>query len=103
MTPRCPTCHRPLRRSSAANALYWSLLHAISERITPAGNSYSADTWHEWCKSKFLGADDMKLPNGKVLTKTHSSSDLDAEEFSRYLSQCEAWAAEKGVYLEERK
>lgn len=100
---RCPTCHRPLKRSNLQNSAYWALLHLIAEKIQPSGHSYSADTWHEYLKSKYLGADDIKLPNGKTLTITHSTGDLDAEEFSRYLTQVESWAATHGVYLEERR
>ena len=101
-TARCPTCHRPIRRSNASNACYWALVHEIAEQIRPAGNAYGADSWHCYLKTRFLGADDMKLPNGKVIVVPKSSSSLDTEEFADYLAKCEAWASEKGIYLEQR-
>ncbi len=101
-TARCPSCHRLMRRSNHANAAYWGLLREISSRLTPAGNSYSADAWHEFFKGLFLDADDLALPDGTTLIIHHGTSDLDAEEFSEYLAKVEAWSAEKGVYLEAR-
>ena len=96
---RCPTCKRRHKRTNPANAMYWALLHAISEGVTPSGNQHSADTWHLWAKQKWLGADDVTLPTGKTLTIPHSTANLSVDEFNAYLSQVEAWAAERGVFL----
>lgn len=96
---RCPTCHRKLRRSSESNRRYWALLHEIAERVTPNGQRYSAETWHAWAKSRWLGCDDVKLPNGKTLVIPRSSADLDMAEFGEYMDQVEAWAAERDVWL----
>lgn len=98
---RCPTCHRALRRSNPANARLWALYHVIAEKVRPGGESFSADTWHHYCKSRWLGCDDVKLPNGKILTIPRSTAALDADEFSAYMERVEAWAAERGVYLDE--
>lgn len=100
---RCPTCNRRHTRTTQANALYWVLLHTIAEQIKPAGASYSADTWHEYMKSRYLGATDMRLPNGKVLTLPKSSADLAIDEFNDYFGRVEAWAAEHGVFLADRE
>jgi hypothetical protein len=96
---RCPTCHRRLTRSASANRRYWLLLHLIAEEIKPGGVSYSAEQWHHYCKSRWIGCDDVKLPNGKVLTIPRSSAALDVTEFADYMTQVEAWAAERHVYL----
>lgn len=98
---RCPTCGAKRRRSSNANRYYWALLSAISEEVKPISGYYSSEVWHEYFKQKFLGADDIELPNGKVMVVAHSSSDLDTTEFQRYLDQVSAWASERGVYLED--
>ena len=96
---RCPSCGRKQRRSPPANAYYWSLLHEIAEKVQPSGEAYSADTWHQYAKSRWLGADDMKLPNGKTLTMPRSTANLSVDEFNDYVTKVEAWAAERGVYL----
>lgn len=96
---RCPTCKRRIRRSTEANRRYWALLHAMAEKIHPAQQIFSADQWHLWARSKFLGCDDVKLPSGKVLTIPKSTADLDVAEFNAYMEQVEAFAAERGCFL----
>jgi hypothetical protein len=96
---RCPTCHRLHKRSHPQNARYWLLLHAIAEQIKPGGKEYSADQWHTYAKSRWLGCDDVPLPNGKVLSIPRSTASLDVAEFGEYMEKVEAWAAERGVWL----
>ena len=103
MAERCPTCHRRIRRSSQANRLYWLLLHELSDRLRPNGQHYSAEAFHAYYKSRFIGCDDVALPSGKVLTIPRSSADLDTAEFADYLTKVEADAAERGVYLADRE
>ena len=98
---RCEACGRKQRRSSPSNRLYWGLLHEISEGIKPEGKQYGSETWHEWFKSRFLGADEIKLPDGKTFIRTHSTAELDTAEFGDYLDQVQAFAAERGVQLSE--
>ena len=98
---RCPTCGRRQRRSSEQNKLLWVLLHEISESIKPMGQQHSAESWLMYFKSKFLGADDIRLPDGKVVVRPFSSSELDKPEFADFLDQIQAWAAERGIVLAE--
>ena len=99
MKERCPTCGARERRTTAQNALYWKLLNQISEQVRPGGLSYSVDTWHVYWKSRLLGCDDIRLPNGNVIVVPRSTTDLDVPAFSDYFAQVEAWAAERGVHL----
>ena len=96
---RCPSCHRRLTRSNEQNRLYWALLHLLADKVKNKGQSYSADTWHLYCKSRFLGCDDHVLPSGKTLTLPRSTASLDVAEFGEYLDKVQAWAAERDVYL----
>lgn len=96
---RCPACGRKQRRSQPQNALMWTLLHMIAEKIEPGGKSFSAETWHNYFKSRFLGCDEMTLPNGKTLERPRSTAALDVAEFSDYMTKLEAWAAERNVWL----
>lgn len=102
MSDRCPTCKRKHKRSSEANRRYWALLHVMAETIKP-GATYSADQWHMWARSKFLGCDDHKLPGGGVLTIPRSTADLDTGAFNDYMTQVEAFANERGAFLEDRE
>ncbi len=98
---RCPACGRKFRRSNPANARYWLLLHRISERLPVQGQTFSAEQWHQYAKSKWIGCDDMKLPNGKVIPMPKSSADLDTAAFNDYMTAVETWANEHGVYMDD--
>lgn len=98
---RCPVCKRRKTRSTDANRRYWMLLHVIADKLRPEGQTYSADTWHEYMKQRFLGCEEVKLPNRKTLQLPRSSADLDVPAFADFMTQVEAWAAEHDVYLED--
>jgi hypothetical protein len=99
---RCPTCRRRLKRSNEANRRYWALLHAMAEKEI-RGKLYSADNWHLFCVSKWLGMTDHKLPNGSTLLIPQKTSELTVSEFNDYMTQVEAWANQHlGVFLEDR-
>lgn len=101
MTERCPTCGRRERRSNEHNKLYWLLLYKAADRLKPAGNSYAPETFHVYYKLKFLGGDDVKLPNGKVIVMPKSSAELDKSEFHDYVDKVEHDLGERGVFLDE--
>jgi hypothetical protein len=96
---RCPTCGRRHRRSNQANARLWLLYHAIADHVKPKKRSFSAGSWHLYLKTRFLGCDDVPLPNGEVLLIPRSTAELDTNEFAEYMTKVEAWAAEHDVWL----
>ena len=98
---RCPTCGRRRTRTNNANARLWLLYHKIAEKIRPEGALYSAEQWHNYFKSRFLGCDDIKLPNKKVIHMPRSTADLSTVDFGEYMQQVEQWANEHGVYMDE--
>ena len=98
---RCPACRQKLRRSNPQNALLWLLYHKMAANLTPNGQKYSPEAYHTYYKSKFLGCQDMTLPNGKTIPIPNSSADLDVAEFSEFYGKVEADAAEHGIYLDE--
>ena len=100
MQDRCPLCHRRHKRSNAQNAILWALYHKMAERKW-AGQEYSAESFHKYYASKFLGCDDLTLPNGKTLSLPRSTASLDVAEFSDYFDKVQADAAERGVYLDD--
>lgn len=92
---------RPRKRTRSAdqNRRYWAILNEISQQIRPTGQTYTADVWHEYFKVRFIGAEDVKLPNGKVITRPLSTTDLDVMAFGDYMTQIEAWAASHGLLV----
>lgn len=103
---RCPTCHRLKKRSNPSNARYWLLLHLISDGVRPKGEdgeprSYSPEAFHAYFKLRYIGADEMKLPNGKTINVPKSSAELDTEEFATYMAQVEQWGIEHDIYMQD--
>jgi len=99
---RCPTCGHRHRRSRQQNALYWLLLHQLAEKLKPNGVTYSTDAWHWYMKSRFLGNDEISLPNGNVVNMPRSSAELPVDKFNEFLGRVEAWANEHEVFLADR-
>lgn len=84
------------KRTSKQNRRYWGngILAQIATQATAGGKLYSAESWHEVAKQKFIGVEE--LPNGQVIGK--SSTGLSTAEFCEFSDQVEAWAAtELGV------
>lgn len=98
MTDVCKCCGAVAKRSNAQNKLYWSLLHEIADKLHPAKETYSAETWHIYFKARYLGSVDLRLPNGKVFTQPKTTVDLDKAEMNDYITKVEKFAAEHGVY-----
>jgi hypothetical protein len=98
---RCPACGRREKRSNEQNRRYWKLVALVAENVKPDGHAYAVKAWHLWFKSRFLGCTEVQLPNGAVLTEPCSSADEDTDAFSDFMTQVEAWAAERGVFLDE--
>lgn len=97
---RCPACGRRHKRSNPQNRMYWELLTLMSEREW-SGERYTGKAFHLYFRQKYLGCDDVKLPNGKVEAVPLSTADLDPAEFSDYYTKVEADCAERGVFLPE--
>lgn len=84
------------KRTSAQNRRYWGngVLAQVAQQAVVNGKQYSAETWHEFAKRKFIGV--VELPDGSVVGK--SSTNLSTVEFSEFSDRFEAYAAtELGV------
>ncbi len=90
-----------MRRSNEANRRYWLLLHLIADKLKPKGREFSADTWHTYAKQRFLGCDEVELPNGKMAQIPRSSADLDTQEFNEYMAAVEQFAQEHEIYMDD--
>jgi len=98
---KCPTCgRRKTNRSPDQNARYWALIGLLMEKGKEKNLNYSKDDWHDMMKIKFLGAREIELPSGKVITRVNDTHNLDTIEFGEFLDKVQAWAAEKGVFLD---
>lgn len=85
-------------RSSEQNRRYWAILNEIAEYAVH-GQKYPADAWHEYFKGRFIGKEEIRLPNGDTLNRPISTTTLDVGQFADYMTQVEAWAAGRGILL----
>ena len=89
------------KRSNDQNRRYWSILNELAEQCDVRGQKFAAETWHEYFKGRFIGQEDIQLPNGKAFTRPISTTTLDKAAFSEYMLQIEAFAAQRGILLGE--
>lgn len=103
VTPKQPVelvVRKPSRkRSNEQNRRYWAVLNDIAD-VPVQGRRYPAETWHEYFKGRFIGYEEVALPNGKTLQRPLSTTTLTVEEFANYMTQIEVWAAQHGILLE---
>lgn len=87
------------KRSRGQNALYWARLADISDQFQPDKKRFTRDALHEFFRRQFLPVEE--LPDGTTMAS--STTHLDSTQFSEYLLQVEAYAAqEMGVRFIER-
>ena len=90
------------KRNSAQNRRYWGLvLKTIAEQAWVNGQQFNADTWHEYLARKFGVCEDVTLPDGEIITRRKSTTNMSVSEFATYMDHCEAYAAQElGVVWE---
>lgn len=86
------------QRSVQQNKRYWALLGEIADAAEANGQRFSAEVWHHYFKGRFIGHEDITLPDGQVIQQPISSTTLTTAEFNAYMERIEAHAAaELGV------
>lgn len=82
------------KRSTEANGYYWSfLLEQIADQAWVDGRQYSKDVWHEFFAQEYAEKIEFALPDGSMMTRRKSTTELKVGEFSEYLQKVEAYAA----------
>lgn len=87
-------------RSVEQNRRYWALLTEIAATQVQ-GQRFITESWHEYFKGRFIGKEEVKLPNGEIFNRPISTTTLDVMQFGEYMTQIEAWAAQHGILLGE--
>lgn len=82
------------KRNAEQNRFYWGVaLRDISEQAWIDGKQYDKDTWHEYFARMFGVSDEITLPDGEIITRRKSTTQMTVGEFSTYVNQVQAWAA----------
>jgi hypothetical protein len=82
------------KRNAEQNRFYWGVtLRDISEQAWVDGKQFDKDAWHEMFALKFGICEDVDLPDGSTITRRKSTTQMTVGEFSTYVNQVQAWAA----------
>lgn len=80
------------RRNAAQNRLLHALIDEIAESARPGGRQYDNEFWKEYIRRKFIGTEDMTLPDGTRIERGISTSALSVGEFAELIDKVQAWA-----------
>lgn len=82
------------RRKLVQNRYYWGgIITRISETAWVDGKQFSKDAWHEMYGRMFGVCEDVTLPDGEIVTRRLSTSDMGVGQFAEYCEQVKAHAA----------
>lgn len=90
------------QRNAAQNRFYFgAVLKQISEQAWVDGKQYDKDTWHEYFARKYGVLDELTLPDGEIIARRKSTTQMSVGEFSEYLDAVQSYAGETlGVQFE---
>jgi hypothetical protein len=90
------------QRNAQQNRFYFgAVLKQVSEQAWVDGKQYDKDTWHEYFARKYGILDELTLPDGEIITRRKSTTQMSVGEFSEYLDAVQAYAGESlGVQFE---
>lgn len=80
------------RRTGDQNRLLHALLNEIAENAVIDGKQYEVEVWKDWIKRRFIGIEEVTLPDGTRLDRSMSTTDLNVGEFSELIERVRAWA-----------
>lgn len=81
------------RRNTEQNKRYWGfVLKTIANQAWVEGKQYSTDVWHEYLARKFGVCEDVTLPDGEIVVRRKSTTQMTVSEFGDFMNHCEAHA-----------
>lgn len=86
------------QRSSEQNRLLHALLNDIAEQAVVNGRQYEPEVWKEQIRRRFIGYEEIDLPDGTRIERGISTTTLGVGEFANLITAVQAWAqTELGV------
>jgi hypothetical protein len=91
------------KRNELQNRRYWGyLLKHISEQSFVNGQQFDKDVWHEYLARKFGVLEEVTLPDGEIITRRKSTTQMSVSEFGEYMENVQSYAAMNlGVVFEQ--
>jgi len=101
----CMDRGRPLRvivtedekkRNTEQNRRLWGYLYkTIAEQAWADGKQFSKEVWHEHFARMFGVCEEMILPDGEIITRRKSTTEMTVGEFADFMTQIEVYAAQE--------
>ena len=101
----CMDRGRPLRvivtedekkRNTEQNKRLWGYLYkTIAEQAWVDGKQFSKEVWHEHFARMFGVCEEMILPDGEIITRRKSTTEMTVGEFADFMTQIEVYAAQE--------
>lgn len=90
------------KRNADQNRRLWGYVYrTIAEQAFVNGHQFDADVWHEHCARAFGVCDEITLPDGEIVTRRKSTTQMTVSEFSEYMERVTAYATQQlGVQFE---
>lgn len=90
------------KRNSEQNRRLWGYVYkTIAEQAFVNGAQFDADVWHEALARKFGVCDEITLPDGEIVTRRKSTTQMSVSEFSEYMERVTVYATQElGVQFE---
>ncbi len=83
------------KRSTEQNRRYFGyVLKTIADQAWVDGRQFNADVWHEYFARKFGICEDVTLPDGEVIVRRKSTTDMSVGDFADYMTRVEVDAAQ---------
>ena len=88
------------KRSDDQNRKLHAMLNELATNAWINGKQFTPDTWKEFVRQKFIGTEEIDMPDGRRIERGISTTTLSVQEFSELIEQINEWAAsELGVIL----
>lgn len=95
----CPTCGRPPKLSDPQRDRYFAMIGNLLQH--PKLAHLTKTQLDLYFRDKFLGGEEITLPNGKVVYQPHRlnrKAGPDVPTMSEFMDKIDGWCAEVGVW-----
>ncbi|WP_062739005.1 recombination protein NinB [Ralstonia mannitolilytica] len=81
------------KRSLDQNKRLHAMLNEISQNAYLNGRRYEMEAWKEFYRSRYIGTEEIELPDGRRIERGISTTTLNKQEFADFLTAIESHAA----------
>ena len=80
------------KRSTDQNKMLHAVLQTIADQVWSNGRQYPMETWKELARRKFIGTEEIELPDGTRMERGISTTTLTVAECQAFIERVQAWA-----------